>query len=189
MAAVKKFLQSDRDPAEVLLEQGQTPAAKTYESSSGGIIDMVKELGKKFKEEKYALEQEEAKKKHASDMIVQDLQGSLDRSTKEQSSKMSTKAKREQDKADATSDLADTTASVDSDTSYLADLTKECSQKAADYETRQAVRKGEIEALSKAIEIMSGGAIAGGSQHLPTLVQKSISLAQLRSSGQSPVQK
>merc|ERR1719160_2450808 len=189
MAAVKKFLQSDRDPAEVLLEQGQTPEAKTYESSSGGIIDMVKELGKKFKEEKYELEKEEATKQHSSDMIVQGLQGSIDRSTKEQSDKMATKSKREKDGAEAKGDLADTTASVASDTAYLADLTKECSTKAADFETRQAVRKGEIEALSKAIEIMGGGAIAGGSQHLPTLVQKSISLAQLRSSGQSPVQK
>lgn len=187
MASVMRFFQEGRDPAEVLLEQGQTP--KTYESSSGGIVDMVKELGKKFKEEKYVLEQEEAKKKHASNMIVQDLQGSIDRSTKEQSSKMATKAKREKDKSEASGDLADTTASVAADTTYLADLTKECSQKAADYETRQGVRAGEIEALGKAIEIMSGGAIAGGTKYLPTMVQKSTSLAQLRSAGQSPVQK
>jgi len=186
-AAVMRFLQGGRDPAEALLDQ--TPAAKTYESSSGGIVDMVKELGVKFKAEKYELEKEEATKKHASDMIVQGLQGSIDRSTKEQSDKMATKSKREKDGAEAKGDLADTTASVASDTAYLADLTKECSTKAADFETRQAVRKGEIEALSKAIEIMSGGAIAGGTKYLPSFVQKSTSLAQLRSAGQSPVQK
>merc|ERR1719395_291464 len=99
-AALMSFLQGGyHDPAEVLLQQ--TPEAKTYESSSGGIIDMVKELGKKFKEEKYVIESEEAKKKHASDMICQDLQGSLDRSTKEQSAKMQTKATREKDGAEA----------------------------------------------------------------------------------------
>jgi len=184
-AAVMRFLQASRDPAEALLQQ--TP--KTYESSSGGVIDMVKELGTKFKEEKYELEKEEATKKHANDMIVQDLQGSIDRSTKEQSDKMATKSKREKDAAEAKGDLADTTASVASDTEYLADLTKECSTKAADFETRQGVRKGEIEALTKAIEIMAGGAVAGGTAYLPTLVQKSTSLAQLRSAGQSPVQK
>merc|ERR1719261_596596 len=102
---------------------------------------------------------------------------------------MATKSKREKDAAEATGDLADTTANVASDTEYLSDLTKECSTKAADFETRQGVRKGEIEALGKAIEIMSGGAVAGGTAYLPTLVQKGTSLAQLRSAGQSPLQK
>merc|ERR1719191_1593606 len=173
---IMAFLEGDRDPAEVLLQQ--TPAAKTYESSSGGIIDMVKELGTKFKAEKYDLEKEEATKAHASDMIVQDLTGSIDRSTKEQSDKMSTKSKREKDEAEAKGDLADTTASVAADTTYLADLTKDCSSAAADFEAKQAVRAGEVEALMKAIEIMTGGAIAGGTQYLPTLVQKSTSFAQ-----------
>jgi DNA repair exonuclease SbcCD ATPase subunit len=182
-AAIMSFLQGDHDPAEVLLQQ--TP--KTYESSSGGIIDMVKELGKKFKEEKYVIETEEAKKKHASDMIVQDLQGSLDRSSKESSEKMATKSQREKDKSEAEGDLADTTAAVASDTTYLADLTKECSTKAADYEARQVVRAGEVQALMKAIEIMSGSAVGGGTQHLPSLVQKT-SFVQLRSAGQSPLQ-
>merc|ERR1719191_1091106 len=184
---IMAFLEGDRDPAEVLLQQ--TPAAKTYESSSGGIIDMVKELGTKFKAEKYDLEKEEATKAHASDMIVQDLTGSIDRSTKEQSDKMSTKSKREKDEAEAKGDLADTTASVAADTTYLADLTKDCSSAAADFEAKQAVRAGEVEALMKAIEIMTGGAIAGGTKYLPTLVQKSTSFAQLRSAGQSPMQK
>merc|ERR1719248_273169 len=126
----------DRDPAEVLLQQ--TP--KTYESSSGGIIDMVKELGKKFKEEKYVIETEEAKKKHASDMICQDLQGSLDRSSTEQTEKMKTKATREKDAAQAESDLADTTASLTADTKYLADVTADCGAAAGDYETIHALR-------------------------------------------------
>merc|ERR1719482_1535344 len=190
MASVMRFFQEGRDPAEVLLEQSQTP--KTYESSSGGIVDMVKELGKKFKEEKYVLEQEDAKKRHASDMICQDLTDSLERSSKEESSKMSTKAQREKDTAQAESDLADTTASLTADTTYLSDLTKECDTKAAEYENTQVVRAGEIEALGKAIEIMSGGAVGGGTKYLPSsLIQKKAltSFVQLRSSGQSPLQK
>merc|ERR1719482_1990700 len=190
MASVMRFFQEGRDPAEVLLEQSQTP--KTYESSSGGIVDMVKELGKKFKEEKYVLEQEDAKKRHSSDMICQDLTDSLERSNKEQSEKMSTKAQREKDAAQAESDLADTTASVDADTAYLSDLTKECDTKAADYENKQVIRAGEIEALGKAIEIMSGAAVGGGTKYLPSsLIQKKArtSFVQLRSAGQSPLQK
>merc|ERR1719482_1712360 len=190
MASVMRFFQEGRDPAEVLLEQSQTP--KTYESSSGGIVDMVKELGKKFKEEKYVLEQEDAKKRHSSDMICQDLTDSIERSSTEQSSKMSTKAQREKDTAQAESDLADTTASLTADTTYLSDLTKECDTKAAEYENTQVVRAGEIEALGKAIEIMSGGAVGGGTKYLPSsLIQKKAltPFVQLRSSGQSPLQK
>merc|ERR1719482_1924036 len=189
MASVMRFFQEGRDPAEVLLEQSQTP--KTYESSSGGIIDMVKELGKKFKEKKYVLEQEEAKKTHSSDMICQDLTDSVERSTTEQSSKMSTKAQREKDTAEAESDLADTTASLDADTTYLADLTKECDTKAADYENKQVIRAGEIEALGKAIEIMSGAAVGGGTKYLPSShIQKKAltSFVQLRMRDESSLQ-
>merc|ERR1719313_2276131 len=119
------------------------------------------DLASKFKEEKYALETEEAKKAHASNMVVQDLTDNIERSTKESDAKTAFKAKREKDNAEAKGDLADTTASLGSDTSYLADLTKECAEKAADYENKQVVRAGEVEALMKAIEIMGGAAVAG----------------------------
>jgi len=185
-AAVMAFLNSDRDPVEVLLER-QVP--KTYESSSGGIVAMVEGLGKKFKDEKYELEKEEAAKKHSSNMMGQDLQGSIDRSTKEQSSKMSSKASAEKGKAEAEASLADTTATLASDEKYLAELTKECSAGATEYEENQAVRAGEIKALMQAIEIMGGSSVAGGSKHLPTFIQKGSSLAQFRSAGQSPLQK
>jgi hypothetical protein len=186
---IVSFLQKDRDPAEALIEESHKQTPKTYESSSGGIIDMVKDLASKFKEEKYALETEEAKKQHASSMVVQDLTDNIERSSKESDMKTSFKAKREKDGAEAEGELADTTASLGSDTEYLADLTKECATKAADYEKKQVVRAGEIEALMKAIEIMSGAAVGGGTKYLPSLVQqKATSFAQLRSLLTNPVQ-
>merc|ERR1719482_1399036 len=118
------------DPAEVLLQESAVQTPKTYESSSGGIIDMVKDLGAKFKEEKYAIETEFAKKEHASMMVMQDLTDNLERANKEFSMKASTKSQREKDQAEAEGDLADTTASHAEDTTYLADLTKECATRA-----------------------------------------------------------
>merc|ERR1719230_1297271 len=103
--------------------------------------------------------------------------------------KTSTKAQTEKDKAEAEGELGDTITAVAEDTQFLKDLTAECDQKASDFEARQELRAGEIEAIMKAIEIMSGGAIAGGTQHLPSLAQKSVTLAQLRADVQSPVQK
>merc|ERR1719335_629463 len=61
-AIIDAFLKKvQHDPAEVLLQESSFQTPKTYESSSGGIIDMVKDLGAKFKEEKYAIETEFAK--------------------------------------------------------------------------------------------------------------------------------
>merc|ERR1719281_1812544 len=112
----------------ILAEGGQQP--KTYESSSGGIIDMVKDLGSKFKAERYELEKKEAEKQHASDMIVQELTDSIERGTKESNEKSSQKSQREKDKAEAEGDLADTTTTLADDEKYLADLLTECDQKA-----------------------------------------------------------
>jgi len=187
-AIINAFLKKAHDPAEVLLEESSVQTPKTYESSSGGIIDMVKDLGAKFKEEKYGIEKEFAKKEHASMMVVQDLTDNLERANKEFSMKSTTKSQREKDKAEAEGDLADTTASEAEDTTYLADLTKECATRAEEFETNQDVRAGEIQALMKAIEIMGGAAVGGGTKYLPSLVQDSNSFAQLRSSAFSPMQ-
>merc|ERR1712232_1309885 len=88
-----------------------------------------------------------------------------------------------QSKADAQGDLQDTTSTRDADQKYLDDLTATCEQKATDFESRQQLRAEEIEAIEKAIEIISSGAVAGNAEkHLPTLVQtQATAFAQLRS--------
>jgi hypothetical protein len=76
--------------------------------------------------------------------------------------------------------LQDTTTTRDADTAYLEDLTATCAQKSSDFESRQQLRAEEIEAIEKAIEIISSGAVAGSAEeHLPQFVQKN-AFAQLR---------
>merc|ERR1712072_74808 len=76
------------------------------------------------------------------------------------------------------------------DQKYVNDLVATCEQKASDFESRQQLRAEELEAISKAIEIVSSGAVAGNSEkHLPQLLQtKQKSLAQFRADGNSPRQ-
>merc|ERR1719498_1269355 len=89
-----------------------------------------------------------------------------------------------QNKADAEGDLQDTTTTRAEDEKYLADLTSTCEQKASEFESRQQLRAEEIEAIEKAIEIVSSGAVAGNAdKHLPGLVQTSF--AQLRADSAS----
>merc|ERR1719160_1414147 len=79
---------------------------------------------------------------------------------------------------------------MEDDKKYLEDLTATCEQKASDFESRQQLRAEEIEAIEKAIEIISSEAVSGNAEkHLPTLLQtKAASMAQLRADARNPAQ-
>merc|ERR1719454_1758280 len=136
------------------------------------------------------LEKEEMNARHAFEMLMQDLKAQIEQATQDRDEKAATKAKKLQAKADAEGDLQDTITTRDADAKYLADLTATCEQKASDFESRQQLRAEEIEAIEKAIEIISSAAVSGNAEkHLPTLLQsKTTSLAQLRADARSPVQ-
>merc|ERR1719281_2247177 len=107
-------------------------------------------------------------------MMVADLVDQIEGSQTARDDKAATKAEREESKGEAMGDLADNENTLKEDSKFLSDLETECEEKAVDYEKRQVLRAGEIEALSKAIEIMSSDKVGGGTQHLPGLVQTSL---------------
>merc|ERR1719267_464238 len=121
--------------------------------------------------------------KQAFEMLIQDLTAQIEQATADRTSKSETKAKKLQDKATTEGDLADTTSTMEADTKYLSDLTALCEQKATDFESRQQLRAEEIEAIEKAIEILSSSAVTGNAdKYLPSFLQiSSGAFAQLRS--------
>merc|ERR1712232_1291693 len=151
-----------------------------------GIIEMLEKLHEKFVSERTDLEKKEMNAKHAHEMLVQDLTAQIDQATSDRESKSAIKAKKLQMKADAEGDLSDTTATKEADEKYLSDLTATCEMKATDFASRQQLRAEEIEAIQKAIEILSGDAVSGNAaKHLPSMLQTTSSasgsaLAQLR---------
>jgi len=177
---IDAFLQQDPDEGLAV----SAPEANAYESQSGGIIEMLEKLLDKFIEERTTLEKEEMNSKHAYDMLMQDLNAQVGQATTDRGEKAEFKAQTLQSKADAEGDVKDTTSTRDADSKYLADLTATCEQKASDFESRQQLRAEEIEAIEKAIEIVSSGAVSGNAdKHLPGLVQTSF--AQLRADSAS----
>eukprot|EP00746_Dinoflagellata_sp_MGD_P161226 gnl/MRDRNA2_/MRDRNA2_88296_c0_seq1.p1 gnl/MRDRNA2_/MRDRNA2_88296_c0~~gnl/MRDRNA2_/MRDRNA2_88296_c0_seq1.p1 ORF type:complete len:430 (+),score=162.90 gnl/MRDRNA2_/MRDRNA2_88296_c0_seq1:122-1291(+) len=86
--------------------------------------------------------------------------------------------------------MADTIVVRDEDQKFLDDTMATCTQKATDFEARQQLRAEEIEAIEKAIEIISSNAVSGAAgKHLPSMIQqKTTSLAQFRSDPSSPSQ-
>lgn len=184
-SSIASYLSQSNEPeAESFLELGSKQQPKTYESSSGGVIDMVKKLGKKFKAERYEIEKEEAKKQASHDMIVQDLADSIEKANTESDSKMATKAQTEKDGKEAEGALGDTTATLAEDETFLKDLLSECEMRSKEFETNQVLRAGELTAIDKAIEIMSSDKVSGFAQ----LRANGVSFAQLRADQRSPIQ-
>merc|ERR1719408_461463 len=122
-------------------------------------------------------------------MLIDDMNAQIEDATARRDEKAEEKAKKLQAKAEAEATLQDTIATRDDDMKYLADVTATCEQKASDFGSRQQLRADEIVALEKAVEILSSGAVSGAAEkHLPTLLQKKLALAQLRTKDISPSQ-
>merc|ERR1719230_1640775 len=182
---IAAFLQGNHLETDLMEMEGPGDAKK-FESSSGGVIEMVEQMGEKMEDKRDEIEKEEMNKKHAFDMIAQDLTDQIETNTNTREKKASEKAAAAEAKAQAEGDLASAQQLLAEDKKFVSELNSDCEAKSAEYEKNQEVRQGEIDAINKAIEIMSSGAIAGGTQHLPSA---SASLAQLRSSVQSSAQK
>merc|ERR1719201_2313350 len=164
------------------------PEADAYEFQSHGIIEMLEKLLDKFVDELTTLEKEEMNAQHEFEMLVQDLTAEIGDATKDRDEKAAIRAKKLEAKADAEAQLAETIATRDADQKYLDDLAATCAKKASDFESRQQLRAEEIEAIEKAIEIISGEAVSGNAEkHLPSLLQArgGLSFAQFLSSLQA----
>jgi chromosome segregation ATPase len=166
------------------------PEANAYEFQSKAIVDMLSKLAGKFDDERTALEEEETNAQHSFSMLKADLSNQLDAANEARTQNAERKAKALQGAADSKGSLQDTVTTRDDDEKYSADLTATCEQKSTDFANRQVLRGEEIEAIQGAMEILAGGAVSGaGEKHLPQLVQKATSLAQLRSDNSNPNQK
>jgi chromosome segregation ATPase len=165
------------------------PEANAYEFQGQAILDMLTKLEGKFYDERTALEKAEVSNKQAFEVLCQDLKADIEAATSARTEKTEAKAKALQNSADAKSDLQDITQTRDDDAKYLAELTAACEQKSSDFANRQQLRAEEIEAVEKAIEILSSDDVSGNSEkHLPQFVQIKSSFAQLRSFSENPNQ-
>merc|ERR1719379_1280416 len=186
------FLETTEDPS-VFEAQAQAeaslavsaPESASYGFQSGGIVDMLKKLLSKFKEELNTLEREELKRKGAHDVVIQDLMRQTTAATETKNYELTTKAERDRTAAEKKGLLADTKKAKADDEKYLSTLKAECAMAADDFENRQQLRVEEMEALEKATEILASGSVTGmADKHLPGLIQKAFPL--LRSTTTNP---
>jgi len=163
------------------------PEANAYESQSGGILDLLKKLKKEFTGKKSEAEKAEMNSQGAFNMIAQDLHDQIEANTKDVSDKSETKEQKTEQRADDKKRLDSTTADHAEDTETLKQLDTECFEKKDSFDEKQQLRKEEIVAIGKAMEIMQSPDVTGNAeQHLPTLIQKGTALVHLRSKRSSP---
>jgi hypothetical protein len=168
-------------------EQPTNPPVAAYESQSGGIVKIMEDLQAKFEEERAALQQEEMEGKHSFDMLELELEDQIAYGTKERDGKAAKANEHKATVAEAKGELAVQKEVKSEAETYSADLATQCTLKSEAFEARQKTRAEELEAIEKAIEIISGGAVKGSAEkHLPSLVQKSF--VHLRSSSRSSQQ-
>merc|ERR1719265_984837 len=131
------------------------PEVAGYESQSGGIVDMLKGLMKKFREELADLQREESNRAHAFEMQNMHLTDLITVSSQDREEKAAMKAKNTAAAAEAKGNVVSTKADLAADQKLLSDTKITFQEKKAVFEGNQKVRAGELEALGKAVEIMS----------------------------------
>merc|ERR1719421_945929 len=115
-------------------------------------------------------------------MMAQSFTSQIDSQTANRNKKAALMKSKEEASAQAKGDLADEQATKAADEKYLAELTSTCKVQASDFESRQTLRTQELEALTKAIDIISDSAVSGAAdKHLPAASLAQTALVQLRS--------
>merc|ERR1719428_2298991 len=94
---------------------------------------------------------------HAFNMVVMDLTDTIENTKKEIESKVELKESKETKAGSDKKQLASTISTKKEDESTLANMDTECKEKTMSFDEKNQLRAEEIEAINKAIEILSTG--------------------------------
>jgi len=164
----------------------QAPEANAYEFQGGGIVELLKKLLAQFTEKLGQCQKEEMNSKHAYDMVIADLTDSIENSEKETEAKTVEKEQKTEKAAQNKKQLAATVADKAENEKLLKTTETECSEKKLSFAEKQKLRAEELEAIAKAIEILSSDDVSGNAEKHLALTQspKSTSLVQAGSRNQ-----
>jgi len=148
------------------------PAVAAYESYSSSIITMLDGLLKKFEKELNDVEAAETSRMQNFDMNKIQLTDLISYSNKNRDEKTVSKTDLTSQSGKAKGDLAATEKSKAADEKTLADMASIHGQKTQVFASNQEVRKAELAALNKAIEIISSPNVAASYAGHINLAQK-----------------
>jgi hypothetical protein len=161
----------------------EAPEANSYEFQSGNILTVLENLKDQFREKLAQCEKEETNSLHAYAMIEQDLSDSIANAKNEIAQNSNQKATKEGRAADAGKQLTQTKQSKSSSEATLAEMKQQCLEQKLSYEEKQQLRGEEIQAIERAIEILSSSAARGAAEkHFSLIQQKTATLALVQQS-------
>jgi len=127
-------------------------------SSSGGILDILEETKSKAEGELSEARKAEMEAAHEFALLKQNLENELKIKKERTADAQSEKAAAQDTMGNAEGELEESSKMKADDESFLKSLQADCQQKAIDWEHRLDDAKGEIAALTKAMEILQKGA-------------------------------
>merc|ERR1740130_679769 len=148
IVALVQAQQSDED------SESGAPAAATYKSQSGGIVDLLEDLKEKAEGELAEARKAESSTKHNFEMMKQSLEDQLAADNKDLSEQKSAKASAEEGKAGAEGSLATTVKDLANDEAALGTANGDCMTTAADHEATVAARNEELKVIATAEKIL-----------------------------------
>jgi len=164
----------------------EAPEANAYEFQSGGIVELLKKLLAEFTAKLGQCQKEEMNSKHAYDMVIADLTDAIENSEKEIEDKTELKHQKTEEAAQDKKQLAATVADKAENEKLLKTTETECAEKKLSFAEKQKLRTEELEAIAKAIEILSSDEVSGNAEKYLALTQSraSVSLVQAGSRNQ-----
>jgi len=154
------FTTSDHQKLVALVQARQedsetgAPAAATYKSQSGGIVDVLEDLKEKAEGELAEARKAESSTKHNYNMMKQSLEDQMADDTKDMNQEKSDKEAAAEAKATAEGDLATTVADLKEAEAGLATANSDCMTTAADHEATTAARTEELKVIATAEKIL-----------------------------------
>ena len=159
LMALVQSASSDEDDDD---EEG-APAPNSYESHSGGIVDVLNGMKEKAEGELKELRKAESNAAQNFNMLKGSLEGQIGADSKDLDEEKSTKAANEEQKATDSGDLAMTEKDLAEAQASLAKISHDCLQTAADHEATVASREEELKVIATAKKILqetSSGAVS-----------------------------
>jgi len=154
----------------------KAPEASGYEFQSGSILQMLKNLEDEFRSKLGECQKEEMNSQHAHSMIMLDLKDAKENAQRDIADKTAQAQRKLKTAAEDKKQLLATEAVKETNEKTLKGMTSECFEKDLSFQEKQKLRTEEIEAIGKAVEIMSSPEVAGAAD-------RHLSLAQLPAGG------
>jgi len=141
-----------------MMSFASSPTAFLQEDApqSGAILGILKQMKESFETNLASSQKDEATAKDTFAEMKASKNKEISSAQELIDSKKALLAETDQKNAQSKEDLEDTSATIASDTTFLANLKDTCDSATADYVARSKVRNEEIKAVAEAMEILTG---------------------------------